>query len=301
MRIISGTNQTVKTYDYDAFGNDRNELTADANPFRYCGEYFDTATETYFLRARWYDPATGRFTQQDSWAYYDPNDPLSLNLYLYCYGNPVMYVDPSGHAEELARIWVESMWWLTLADGLFPYGDIVYGAGIIVSGVVDTVNYIGIDAIARFVVDSPDFFARVFESFASNPDVTSRSLSEVLKKELGGGGSLTPGGPDWGKGFETFRKLKRYLGSAGEGNEWHHIVEQCQIEKSGFDPTTIHNTENIVSIPKELHRQITGYYNSIDPWVCDSMRVRDWLAGQDFAKQYRFGIETLQRFAEGVK
>ena len=91
---------TVKTYDYDAFGNDRNELATDANPFRYCGEYFDTATETYFLRARWYDPATGRFTQQDSWAYYKPDDPLSLNLYLYCYGNPVGYVDPSGNASK---------------------------------------------------------------------------------------------------------------------------------------------------------------------------------------------------------
>ena len=48
----------------------RNALESDNNPFRYCGEYFDTATETYFLRARWYDPATGRFTQQDSWAYF---------------------------------------------------------------------------------------------------------------------------------------------------------------------------------------------------------------------------------------
>ena len=98
VRIISGTNVTVKTYDYDAFGNDRSAVAGDTNPFRYCGEYFDTATETYFLRARWYDPATGRFTQQDAWAYYDVNDPLSLNLYVYCFGNPVRYWDPEGNA-----------------------------------------------------------------------------------------------------------------------------------------------------------------------------------------------------------
>lgn len=26
------------------------------------------------------------------------------------------------------------------------------------------------------------------------------------------------------------------------------------------------------------------------------MRVRDWLAGQDFSEQYRFGIEVLKMF-----
>ncbi len=98
VRIIGADRITVTTYDYDAFGNDRNALETDTNPFRYCGEYFDTATQTYFLRARWYDPATGRFTQQDSWAYYNPNDPLSLNLYVYCYGNPVGYVDYLGRS-----------------------------------------------------------------------------------------------------------------------------------------------------------------------------------------------------------
>lgn len=101
VRIISGTNVTVKTYDYDAFGNDRSAVAGDTNPFRYCGEYFDTVTETCFLRARWYDPTTGRFTQQDAWEFYNTEDPLSLNLYVYCFGNPVRYVDPTGH-------WIES-------------------------------------------------------------------------------------------------------------------------------------------------------------------------------------------------
>lgn len=33
----------------------------DSNVFRYCGEYFDKETGTYYLRARYYDPAIGRF------------------------------------------------------------------------------------------------------------------------------------------------------------------------------------------------------------------------------------------------
>lgn len=27
----------------------------------------------------------------------NPSDPLTLNLYTYCYNNPIMYIDPSGH------------------------------------------------------------------------------------------------------------------------------------------------------------------------------------------------------------
>ena len=54
------------------------------------------------LRARYYNPANGRFTQQDAWEYIDTNDPLSLNLYTYCNNNPVMYVDPSGEDPSIA-------------------------------------------------------------------------------------------------------------------------------------------------------------------------------------------------------
>ena len=46
---------------------------------------------------RSYDSAYGRFTQQDGWQYTDANDPLSLNLYTYCWNNPVNMVDSDGH------------------------------------------------------------------------------------------------------------------------------------------------------------------------------------------------------------
>ena len=77
--------------------NTENRLLCYYNPFLYCSEYFDAETEMYYLRARYYNPANGRFTQQDAWAFMDPADPLTLNLYTYCANNPVMYVDPSGN------------------------------------------------------------------------------------------------------------------------------------------------------------------------------------------------------------
>ncbi len=77
------------TYEYDAFGVEKNQKEGDENPFRYCGEYFDVETKTVYLRSRDYRASVGRFTSED---------PASdgLNWYTYANNNPVFYIDPLG-------------------------------------------------------------------------------------------------------------------------------------------------------------------------------------------------------------
>ena len=99
-----------------------------------------------------------------------------------------------------------------------------------------------------------------------------------------------------GQGFNTFNDAKKALGSAGEGKQWHHIVEQSQIKKSGFDPTQIHNTNNLIAIYKATHVKISGYYNTSTFQFTNGLKVRDWLAGQSFQAQYDFGIKVLKDF-----
>jgi len=127
VQLTDGTGTLQKSYAYDAFGNEKNPSSTDVNPFRYCGEYWDSETGTYYLRARYYDPAIGRFTQADThWdvsnMIYGDNpqkinereDALGLktytyvpeitaimqagNLYVYGLGNPVAFADHSGEA-----------------------------------------------------------------------------------------------------------------------------------------------------------------------------------------------------------
>ena len=63
--------------------------SSDTNPFRYCGEYYDSEIEQIYLRARYYDPSLGRFTQSDP-------AMSGANWYVYCSNNPILNVDPSG-------------------------------------------------------------------------------------------------------------------------------------------------------------------------------------------------------------
>ena len=73
----------------------------------------------YYLKSRYYDPLIGRFISPDSIEYLEPNNVNGLNLYAYCYNNPINYVDPSGNFALTA----------TMILGTIVIGTII-GAGI---------------------------------------------------------------------------------------------------------------------------------------------------------------------------
>ena len=87
-------NRILCRYKYDAFGNTINEVETISNRYGFTGEMNDSITNMYYLRARYYAPNTGRFTQADTY------HGDGLNLYVYAGNNPVKYVDPSGHDKE---------------------------------------------------------------------------------------------------------------------------------------------------------------------------------------------------------
>ena len=94
VNLTDSTGEITKSYTYDAFGVEKNIDDSDTNAFRYCGEYYDSESGTIYLRARYYDPSTGRFVSRDSYAGKN-EDPLSLNRYTYCHNNPTNNVDPN--------------------------------------------------------------------------------------------------------------------------------------------------------------------------------------------------------------
>ncbi|MCM3040575.1 polymorphic toxin-type HINT domain-containing protein [Paenibacillus motobuensis] len=85
----------LNTYSYDIWGNPETVEETVPNIFRYSGEYWDNVTDLQYLRARWYDPNSGRFVSKDSYEGSIDN-PLSMNRYSYVHNNPLIYTDPSG-------------------------------------------------------------------------------------------------------------------------------------------------------------------------------------------------------------
>ena len=96
--------QVQNHYEYDVWGNAATCEETIENRFRFNGQQYDPITQQYYLRARFYNPVIGRFTQEDTYR----GD--GLNLYAYCANNPVYYADPSGHwCEKKERVFRDLM------------------------------------------------------------------------------------------------------------------------------------------------------------------------------------------------
>jgi RHS repeat-associated protein len=65
------------------------------NPYSFHAGLQDRATGYIKFGARWYDPATGTWTQQDT--YNAPLSPGNANRYAYAGGDPINASDPTGN------------------------------------------------------------------------------------------------------------------------------------------------------------------------------------------------------------
>ncbi|MBA3354293.1 MAG: RHS repeat-associated core domain-containing protein, partial [Blastocatellia bacterium] len=70
-------------------------ITAAATSLGYSGEHFDAKAQQQYLRARFYDPANGRFNRVDPFAG-NMQDPQTLHKYAYVHGDPIGMTDPTG-------------------------------------------------------------------------------------------------------------------------------------------------------------------------------------------------------------
>ena len=109
-RVTGSSGTALSEYSYDIFGN-AESAENDGNNIRYAGEYYDSETEQYYLRARYYTPGNGRFLTEDSYGG-DTYNPQTLNRYTYCTNDPVNLVDPSGHdgAPPDDSMWTKEQW-----------------------------------------------------------------------------------------------------------------------------------------------------------------------------------------------
>ena len=170
--LLDAAGELTKSYVYDAFGVEQNIDDSDSNAFRYCGEYYDAETGTVYLRARYYNPVTGRFISRDTFTG-KHEEPLSLNLYTYCHNNPIFNFDPSGHSiwSELADCWQTGI--DMLKDGCWGNGGKIFVSYS--EGVVDTMSGYG-DAATEFVQNPIKTTGNALYQFANDPTKPLRDV-----------------------------------------------------------------------------------------------------------------------------
>ncbi len=91
---LDGSGQVVSVESYRPFGS---PLEGDGGaPYGYTGEWWEDGAGLLYLRARYYEPVTGRFVSRDPWKG-DVGQPGTLHRYGYTLNSPVGNIDPSGH------------------------------------------------------------------------------------------------------------------------------------------------------------------------------------------------------------
>ena len=96
------------------------------------------------------------------------------------------------------------------------------------------------------------------------------------------------------KGSPVAEGLDKRFGPAGNGYEYHHIVEQGGPNATAIAAGELHNTENIVRIPTLLHQAINREYGAITSET-DGLTLREWLRSQPFSVQREKGVEIMRK------
>ncbi|MBI4302557.1 MAG: RHS repeat-associated core domain-containing protein [Chloroflexi bacterium] len=106
MALTDGSGSVIATYKYDVFGAVRSSSGSGSTEYRFTGQQEDATLAYYYLRARYYDPAIGRFISKDPFPGFVTN-PQSQNPYTYVGNDPTNVTDPSG---EFAPIVAGLVW-----------------------------------------------------------------------------------------------------------------------------------------------------------------------------------------------
>jgi RHS repeat-associated protein len=89
------TGAVLLSQRFDAYGNTVAKSGTAANTIGFRGQRFDPAIGQYYMRARYYNPLSGRFTSMDPFAG-NYTDALQVMRYGYAGMNPVANADPNG-------------------------------------------------------------------------------------------------------------------------------------------------------------------------------------------------------------
>jgi RHS repeat-associated protein len=158
-RLLTDSSGAVQNaFTYDGYGSLIASNAAPQTAYLYSGERFDSDLRQYYLRARYYNPAVGRFGAMDQ-VDGTPNDPLSLHKYAYTQNNPVNMRDPSGN---------ESLMSLTISMSIGVSMQLLYNSPTLYHGYIAAKQVTELGASRESILDAA--------SRNASPDVTTATI-----------------------------------------------------------------------------------------------------------------------------
>ncbi|MCW0448581.1 hypothetical protein NB706_001415 [Xanthomonas sacchari] len=97
--LTNASGSLIQRYDYTPYGQTSQASAGTTNPYQYTGRELDKSGLLYY-RARYYNPAIGRFISEDSYGFGGGD----ANFYAYALGNPISVNDPTGHVAWLVLL-----------------------------------------------------------------------------------------------------------------------------------------------------------------------------------------------------
>jgi len=255
-RQLADADGTVsENYSYDGYGvmlqddsiasQRPGHVSQQAANLLYAGEQFDTDSQNYYLRARWYDSLTGRFNRVDPYAG-NYQDPQSLHKYLYAHANPVNGVDPTG---------------LFSLTGLIATATIVGCISGIITGVYGQAKGWSEEKIVRWQIIA------FLIGFCVGAGVYGGAWAiHSLWLFLTGGGVITAE-ESARHGFETHDNLVEAWRAQGfnisRTQHVHHFVQQVGSNIMRFGERAINSLANSTPLDSTMHiSKIHSYTNS---------------------------------------
>ena len=229
VQIVDTTGAIKNTYDYDVWGNFLKKEETIENHFTYFGQTYDETTGLYYLRARYYDPTTGRFTQQDS-------SQDGYNWYIYGNQNPNVYGDATGEAAETI---------IDIAGAIWSLKDFITNPSWINAAflVWDVASVVVPFVPGSYVTKAGKYVVKA----GSKTDDVVDALKVLNKTQridaIKDGAVVLP--------YKALKKL-----SKGTGLEAHHLIEKRFADTLGIKSDDILS----VAIDKDTHKAITNAF-----------------------------------------
>jgi trimeric autotransporter adhesin len=221
--LSDSTGAIVAAYHYDGFGNvTTTGSNAPANPILFQGQFLDGDTGLYDMRARNYDPATGRFTQRDPVS--TPPGAAVVSPYVFVADRPTVLTDPTGRTATATDVfWGHNSLEANVGT------DVKYGVLAI------KVGYKAIPKIAPYVVRAyRAIMGTATEAVAANAGKVAGATGEVATEARAAGGALGELGGEIGpatKALSAGSKLAKFAGPAlsvlAIGLQTFVTVEDC--------------------------------------------------------------------------